>query len=1086
MPPYKKVKSLKDNKDSISKVFKIIDEANGKYYAMKVITGIDTSLYRVIFEREINALTLLRSCKNIVRMEHYDVSETENLGKCGIIFLEFVEGRNLSEIDVDDLSIPDKYNIVKQLIYAISTAHENRIIHRDINPRNIMITESLEVKLIDFGISKIKDMVNKDSVYQFATNNYSAPEVHINSENATEKSDIYSLGCVIFYLFTGEEPSTPDEFIDNLRDTLGIDNELKKIILKMVSPDNGYDNVFDIEKDLSKVIKRFIKSEFKYSFNISTGKFDYLKSKSLVNSSKTYDQLMKEDLFENFLESYAAVKNENTDEEVITVYGINFLMECVYEKDDQQFHILKFAKLHQSEREKIRRKYLYIDGDILFKLVNQNSVENNNFELYNKILAHKAYEISSENIDKEYALNYSAWHRFLDVLEEAAKENIKKIEYSAYNRDGDFGLFEISQEMYLILDDISKGTVFVYELNQNGKSKPIEIGTFEEALIDEGSKYYLKIRLSSNVNSITLKRSSELCVDYRREIALIRKQKDAIISFRNEEYNSSSNLKGILSGVTSPNTFVRPKKIQLFNTKLDSSQQQAVKKALYAKEFAVIQGPPGTGKTNVIVEIIRQVINENIEVNSCEKKILIASQAHSAVDNMLEDLQSGIPAGINIVRIGRDEDLSETVKNKYAVDYIKDKWKKDVIKRSNEFSTQLLIEYGIEQSEFENYYNAKLKSTASNTAQSTELTRIIESFENKYRSYIYKREFQYLLIQKEWSERLSQDENIHDYFVRNSTIIAGTCTGFNSNQSVNNMKFEYVIIDEAAKATFTELLIPIVRAEKIILVGDQNQLPPILDTELLEKKKTEFSRSNMNIQTIYDGVFDKWYKQLPDDNRQFLSTQYRMHPCIGSMISEIFYESKIQNGLSEEELSHNLESYKDKAIVWISTSNFANRFEESVQLESSNYTYHNKLEARIIKEQLKCIDNDIVDINYDVGIITPYSAQKRLISQYTSDMEMKALKKISINSVDAFQGNQKDIIMYSTVRSSNIHSKIGFLKEEKRLNVAFSRAKRLLIIVGDIIYLNNTKIVGNRFPDIIQYMCQHPQCCSVIDYMEKR
>ena len=136
---------------------------------MKVIKGINTPLHNVIFEREVGALTKLRTCSNIVRLEHFDIHDDDYYGKCGRVFLEYIEGEQLQKIDVLELNTIEKVKIIEQLISAIQVAHENNIIHRDINPKNIMITPDKQVKLIDFGISKIKDMVNSDTLFQFAT-----------------------------------------------------------------------------------------------------------------------------------------------------------------------------------------------------------------------------------------------------------------------------------------------------------------------------------------------------------------------------------------------------------------------------------------------------------------------------------------------------------------------------------------------------------------------------------------------------------------------------------------------------------------------------------------------------------------------------------------------------------------------------------------------------------------------------------------------------------------------------------------------------------------------------------------------------
>jgi len=224
----------------------------------------------------------------------------------------------------------------------------------------------------------------------------------------------------------------------------------------------------------------------------------------------------------------------------------------------------------------------------------------------------------------------------------------------------------------------------------------------------------------------------------------------------------------------------------------------------------------------------------------------------------------------------------------------------------------------------------------------------------------------------------------------------------------------------------------------------------------------------------------KLFNHLPSENKQVLNTQYRMHPSIGTMISQLFYDNQISNGVPLENRTHNIKHYKDLAIVWIDTSKCPDKFEERIST-----TYRNLLEANIVKEQLKIID--IKDCNYDVGIITPYSGQKNLIRSEIQQIVYNNINgKVVVNSVDAFQGGQKDIIIYSTVRSSDKNKDIGFLKSKERLNVAFSRAKRLLIIVGDAEFLSNTAINENKFPQIIKYIKANKEHCKIIDYLALR
>ena len=191
-----------------------------------------------------------------------------------------------------------------------------------------------------------------------------------------------------------------------------------------------------------------------------------------------------------------------------------------------------------------------------------------------------------------------------------------------------------------------------------------------------------------------------------------------------------------------------------------------------------------------------------------------------------------------------------------------------------------------------------------------------------------------------------------------------------------------------------------------------------------------------------------------------------MHPVIGSLISRVFYENEIQNGIPGKERITGIPGYDDVSIEWITTSKMPElkRKEEKIG-NDEKATYKNSSEISIIKSKLHELDLLSTKV-VKVGVITAYRGQKSAI---------KEMVKQQIDTVDAFQGGQKEIIIYSTVRSSNTNG-IGFLKSEARLNVSLSRAQSLLIIVGDLNFLNNTKITGNKFPDIIEYIKETKGC----------
>lgn len=298
---------------------------------------------------------------------------------------------------------------------------------------------------------------------------------------------------------------------------------------------------------------------------------------------------------------------------------------------------------------------------------------------------------------------------------------------------------------------------------------------------------------------------------------------------------------------------------------------------------------------------------------------------------------------------------------------------------------------------------------------------------------------------KEWQKRVTQGDGLLQESIADSTIVGATCLGIASLSSAIEFEFDWVIVDEAGKATPPEILVPICLGRKVVLVGDHKQLPPVVDETLLKLQDKE--RMNISKEDLELSLFEHLERSLSDDCKNILDEQYRMNPVIGDLISKLFYESKLVSKTSRKEKTIPLKIYESKPLVWLSTAVRPDRKEEKI-----SDSYRNTCEAKIIFEQLLEIDEELGELKLkkETAIIAGYRGQRdRLTRLYESDYKARFHNmSIEINTVDAFQGRETDIVFYSIVRS-NDNGKLGFLKDVRRLNVAFSRARELLVVVGD-------------------------------------
>lgn len=257
--------------------------------------------------------------------------------------------------------------------------------------------------------------------------------------------------------------------------------------------------------------------------------------------------------------------------------------------------------------------------------------------------------------------------------------------------------------------------------------------------------------------------------------------------------------------------------------------------------------------------------------------------------------------------------------------------------------------------------------------------------------------------------------------------------------SISRTKFDVAIIDEASQATIPSILIPISKAHRFILAGDHKQLPPTIIS----------NRAN----DLKNTLFEELIKKYPFKS-QLLNTQYRMNKLLMKFPNEEFYNSNLKSaGIVDDIALNNLIDYEEeKPLTFIDTSDMDNNKETHLKDSKSII---NKAEASIALK----IAHNYLDLGVkvkDIGIISPYSDQVKLIQEKT---------EIEVKTVDGFQGREKEIIIISSVRS-NDKGNIGFLNDLRRLNVAITRAKRKLIIIGN----KNTLKVNPTYSRFIQFV----------------
>ncbi len=427
--------------------------------------------------------------------------------------------------------------------------------------------------------------------------------------------------------------------------------------------------------------------------------------------------------------------------------------------------------------------------------------------------------------------------------------------------------------------------------------------------------------------------------------------------------------------------------------RLNESQQRAVQTILKANELAIVHGPPGTGKTTTLVQAIKALVCRD------NQKILVVAPSNTAVDLLSEKLHL---EGVNVLRVGNPARVTERL------------------------------------------MSLTLDGKMSEHPQTKEVKRLKkQAQEFKSMAYKYKRNFgkserdQRKLLFEEAHKIMKEVGNTEQYIIDDlmakTQVVTATLVGSN-HYTVREGKYQTVVIDEAGQALEPACWIPILKAQKVVLAGDHCQLPPTIKSEAAAKSGLS--------KTLLEKCVDLYPQAVT-----LLEEQYRMNEQIMGYSSQVFYKNLLKAHAS---VAKRRLFAEDKPVVFIDTAGCG--FDEKIEGTSAT----NPEEAGLLLKHLSQFMTEWASKTKtpnevpSVAIISPYKQQIQILNeQLTQVADLQSfLSAIAVNTVDSFQGQERDIVYISMVRS-NAEGVIGFLSDIRRMNVAMTRARKKLVIVGD-------------------------------------
>jgi len=458
------------------------------------------------------------------------------------------------------------------------------------------------------------------------------------------------------------------------------------------------------------------------------------------------------------------------------------------------------------------------------------------------------------------------------------------------------------------------------------------------------------------------------------------------------------------------------------NPKLNPKQEQAVQQILAANDLAIVHGPPGTGKTTTLVQAIRALVKNG-------EKVLVTAPSNTAVDLLSEKLSD---EGLNVLRVGNPARVSER-----------------------------LMSLTLDSKMSEHNSMKEIKKLKKQAAE-------FKNMAHKYKRSFGKAERDQRKALFDEAHKIMKDvgnteQYIIDDLVSKAQVVTATLVGAN-HFTVRNQAYHTAVVDEAGQALEPACWIPILKAQKVVLAGDHCQLPPTI-------KSMSAARSGLE-KTLMEKCVEKQPAAVT-----LLEEQYRMNETIMGYSSKIFYGSQLKAHTS---VAHHTLFTDDLPLTFIDTAGCG--FEEVLEGTSSTNPEEAAFLFRHLSQLVVGLSGHYQPGDFpSIAVISPYKQQVHLLQEqleHTPDLQVYR-SKIAVNTIDSFQGQERDIVYIGLTRS-NAEGIIGFLSDIRRMNVAMTRARKKLVVIGDSATLSSLPF----YEDFIAFAQEKEAYQSAWEFME--
>jgi len=1078
-------------------VFQATDlHQGGRLVAVKLLPATTDDIYRIYFERSTAANRKLNH-PNVAAL--LDSGIDADLGSYYLVmdWVPHTLTMWLSSFDEppgwDDLADA----VALPLASALAHSHSLAVLHRDIKPTNVL-WDGIGPILTDFALSKIKDQVAaaQEATVVGSTNAPWAPPDH--SSRGSARFDVYGLAATLLQCLTSWPLRDFPDIAKALNDA-DVPPEVLHVLSRALDPDprvrqaDGQVVLVELQAIQDVRSSRWRKQKV-IAFELSNTARRALEEAAPDQRPEFAVAGLLGDATVALprLEVGPDGKNRYVADEFRLV-GDQLELSMIF-KDSHRL-LAKRARVtdfEALERYRANEDAVSIDGrDFAWSAERPANPKQAAIAAHEvRTLLNKAVQDFGDRFSERFKqARLNSWSQLIDAKEQLEKRLEEPITYEIVDRDGtEFELKSSAPVPAAILDQ---------ERIARPEDDPTARGVQVSVVDVDGTSLVVRVFQKSR----DMPRQGVLIRDRRPSQAAIKRQKTALAALR-EGSSARPHLREL---VLEPEVAKSPEPVAFRPTipDLDDDKVVAVANALGTEDLYLVEGPPGTGKTSFICELVNQYLRARPG-----DKVLLVSQMHVAIDNAVTRLfDSGVT---DVVRLSSRDDKVDAQASHLLLSNKLEAWTNEIGRRAQHGASILAEREGIkvefislalkaeearaalrdlverrealgvmESSDrldnedlsderaalLANYYRSvdradEATSIARQAAcglgeqlgtdpSDAEFAALIDRLVGHHSGHQRLREL--LRVQGDWLNSLRDPEASEPLFLPTQSVVAGTCMGFLANSKVQEMQFDLCVIDEASRATASELLVPMTRSKRWVMVGDPKQLPPMMEEVFEHRDLVDEFELDRLFHT--SSLFDILLAEAPEACRTRLTTQHRMAVPIGRLISETFYDGELTNDpfpvLVPESVDDN------DRLVWFSTSRRSDRAEEprhSRGESSSNKTEAieiGKLIARLEESARQGEMSRIKGGLISVLILTGYRAQCLEIERAIRRLNINSIA-VTVNTIDAVQGREADIVIFSVTRS-NLTGEFGFLDERYsgRINVALSRAREILWIVGD-------------------------------------